>query len=103
MVEAVVGCKWAVGLLAQISDGTTRPSSLQRALPGLSAKVMNERLSKMTRFGILQRTALGEKPPLEVHYRLTALGVRFTALLDEVRRLQADLDQGALGREESEE
>jgi DNA-binding HxlR family transcriptional regulator len=63
MVEGIVGCKWSVSLLQLLADGPNRPNALLRAHPGLSAKVMNERLRKMTRFGILQRTVFGEKPP----------------------------------------
>lgn len=57
---------------------------------------MNERLRKMIRFGILRRTVFGEKPPVEVHYLLTPFGRRFLGILDEVRRLQEDLDNGAI-------
>ena len=57
---------------------------------------MNERLRKMMRFGILQRTVLGEKPPVEVEYRLTPLGRQFMQILEEVRRLQEAIDSGAL-------
>jgi DNA-binding HxlR family transcriptional regulator len=96
MVEAVVGCKWSVGLLQLIAGGCTRPGAMLRACPGLSAKVMNERLRKMTRFGIVRRTVFGEKPPIEVEYRLTALGRRFMRILDEVQRLQAVLDDRRL-------
>jgi len=52
MVESIVGCKWSVRLLGVIAEGRRRPSGLLRACPGLSAKVMNDRLRKMTRFGI---------------------------------------------------
>ncbi len=93
MVESVVGCKWSVGLLQLCTDGQSRPSAFLRASPGLSAKVMNERLRKMIRFGIVQRTVLGEKPPVEVEYRLTPFGVRFMGILKEVRRLQEAFDQ----------
>jgi DNA-binding HxlR family transcriptional regulator len=96
MVETVVGCKWSVSLLRLIADGCTRPGAMLRACPGLSAKVMNERLRKMTHFGIVRRTVFGEKPPIEVEYRLTALGQRFMRILDEVQRLQAALDDGRL-------
>lgn len=57
---------------------------------------MNERLRKMTRFGIVQRTVFGEKPPVEVEYRLTPFGLRFMGILEEVRRLQEAVDQGRL-------
>jgi len=95
MVESIVGCKWSVLLLGFIAGGCTRPSALLRACPGLSAKVMNERLRKMIRFGIARRTVFGEKPPVEVEYALTPFGRRFMAILREVRRLQDAIDRGA--------
>ncbi len=49
---------------------------------------MNERLRKMLRLGILDRTVCGEKPPVEVHYRLTPFGRRFLRIIREVQRLQ---------------
>ena len=94
MVESIVGCKWSLRLIELIAQGPARPSALLRACPGLSAKVMSERLRKMLRFGIAQRTVLGEKPPIEVEYRLTPFGRRFVKILDEVRRLQTLLDRG---------
>jgi len=50
----------------------------------------------MTRFGILERTVFGEKPPVEVEYLLTPFGRRFMRILEEVRRLQEAIDHGAL-------
>jgi DNA-binding HxlR family transcriptional regulator len=94
MVESIVGCKWSVRLLQLCTEGHSRPSAFLRACPGLSAKVMNERWRKMLRFGIVQRTVCGEKPPVEVEYRLTAFGQRFLGILDEVRRLQEAVDKG---------
>src|SRR5690606_36349979 len=94
IVEEVVGCKWSVSLLEACADGHRRPSALLRACPGLTAKVMNERLRKMIRFGILQRTVCGEKPPVEVEYLLTPFGQRFMDIVAEVRRLQDDVDRG---------
>ena len=93
MVESIVGCKWSLRLLDLCSEGVSRPSAILRACPGLSTKVMNERLRKMTRFGILERSVYGEKPPLEVEYRLTPFGRRFMGILREVRLLQEDVDR----------
>ena len=92
MVESIVGCKWSLRLLWLCADGCSRPSALLRACPGLSAKVMNERLRKVTRFGIMQRTVFGEKPPVQVEYVLTPFGHRFMGVLEEVRRLQEAVD-----------
>ncbi len=94
MVESIIGCKWSVQLLRLLADGCARPSAILRASPGLSTKVMNERLRKMVRFGIARRTVFGEKPPIEVEYTLTPFGLRFMGILEEVRRLQTAVDQG---------
>jgi DNA-binding HxlR family transcriptional regulator len=96
MVESIVGCKWSLRLLDEFTRGHSRPSELLRACPGLSSKVMNERLRKMLRFGIVERTVFGDKPPLEVVYVLTPFGRRFMGILDEVRKLQAAIDEAAV-------
>ena len=95
IVESIVGCKWSIRLLQLCADGQSQPSAFLRACPGLSAKVMNERLRKMLRFVIVQRTVYGDKPPIKVEYLLTPLGCRFMVIFDEVRRLQAAVNNGA--------
>lgn len=96
MVESIVGCKWSVRLLQACVNGPARPSALLRANPGLSAKVLNERLRKMTRFGIVSRTVRGDKPPVEVEYQLTPFGCRFAGIIAEVQRLQDAVDGGTI-------
>ena len=96
MVEEIVGCKWSMRLLELVAGGCSRPGALLRACSGLSAKVMNERLRKMIRFGIIRRIVFGERPPLEVQYELTPFGNRFKGIIQEVRRLQDAVDKGIL-------
>ncbi|HJU67129.1 MAG TPA: winged helix-turn-helix transcriptional regulator [Gemmatimonadaceae bacterium] len=93
MIESIVGCKWSMSLLGLIARDVVRPSSFLRECPGLSAKVMNERLRKMVRFGLITKTVRGEKPPLEVRYTLTPVGRRFVRVLEDIRSLQAQLDE----------
>ena len=99
MVESIIGCKWSVRLLQLCAEGHRRPSAFLRACPGMSGKVMNERLRKMIRFGILHRTVFGKKPPLEVEYRLTPFGLRFMTIVDEVRKLQEAADREIIHEE----
>jgi hypothetical protein len=47
----------------------------------------------------MQRNVFGEKPPLEVQYTLTPFGNRFSELIEQVRRLQAELDSGVERKE----
>jgi DNA-binding HxlR family transcriptional regulator len=92
VVEEIVGCKWALSLFEALTRGVQRPGALQRSCPGLSTKVMNERLRKMLRFGLIERREYDELPP-RVEYELTSLGRRFEPLMAEVRRLQAELER----------
>ena len=82
----------------EASQGAARRDAPVAAMvegcPGLSAKVLNERLRKLIRFKIVNRSVYGDKPPVEVEYRLTAFGRRFIAILDEIRRLQDAVDRG---------
>ena len=93
MVESIVGCKWSMSLLGLIARDVVRPSCFLRECSGLSAKVMNERLRKMVRFGLITRTVRGERPPLEVRYTLTPFGSQFVRVLEEIQRLQTHLDE----------
>jgi len=63
MVEDVLGCKWTLRVLAGIRGGTLRPGALEREIGGISTKVLNERLRKLVRFGVIERRAYPEVPP----------------------------------------
>ena len=91
MVESIVGCKWSLLVLDQVRRGVNRPGAMTRAVRGLSTKVLNQRLVKMQRFGILQRTAYPEVPP-RVEYRLTDFGRRFLSILDRIEEVQRSAD-----------
>lgn len=91
MVEEIVGCKWSLAVLGAIRDGHVRPGAIERGIDGLSTKVMNERLAKLVRFGVLTKTSFPEVPP-RVEYALTGFGTRLVAILDEIRALQAEVE-----------
>ena len=44
MVEDVIGCKWSMAVLGLVRNGIYRPGAMERELPGLTTKVLNERL-----------------------------------------------------------
>ncbi|NUR21730.1 MAG: helix-turn-helix transcriptional regulator [Frateuria sp.] len=91
MLESVLGCKWSLTVLALVRGGVCRPGAMEHAVPGLSKKVLNERLRKFVRYGVLSRHAYAELPP-RVEYRLTPFGERFAVLVDGVDALQRELD-----------
>jgi DNA-binding HxlR family transcriptional regulator len=89
MVEDVVGCKWSLSVIDCVRRGITRPGELQRAVAGIRTKVLNERLRKLVRFGILSKQSYAEVPP-RVEYRLTAFGHRFGEVLDRISALEGE-------------
>ena len=93
MVEEVVGCKWSVTVLALITSGVSRPGAMQRRVRGLTAKVLNERLKKLLRFGIIERQIYAEVPP-RVEYRLTTFGKRFNTVIAHIAELEGERDTG---------
>lgn len=91
MVESIVGCKWSMDVLAAVRGGVHRPGALERACRGISTKVLNERLRKLMRFGIVERKVFPVTPP-RVEYHFTAFGTKFLSVVDAVEVLQAEVD-----------
>ena len=91
MVEDIVGCKWSLAVLGAVRGGVCRPGAMEHAIEGLSKKVLNERLSKLVRFGILEKHAYPEVPP-RVEYHFTPFGAKFCGVLDGIDALQREID-----------
>jgi DNA-binding HxlR family transcriptional regulator len=92
MVEDIVGCKWSLAVLGAVRSGVCRPGAMEHAIEGLSKKVLNERLNKLVRFGILEKQAYPELPP-RVEYRFTPFGDRFLGVLDGIDALQREIER----------
>jgi DNA-binding HxlR family transcriptional regulator len=65
--------KWALLILYQLSQGTKRPGELQRAIPGVSQKMLTQTLRKLAHDQLVRRTVYPVVPP-RVDYALTPLG-----------------------------
>ena len=63
---------------------------MQRQVEGLTTKVLNERLVKLSKFGIIEKKIYPEVPP-RVEYFFTEFGSRFIEVVDLVDKLQQDL------------
>lgn len=86
-MEDILGCKWSLTVLSLIRKGVRRPGAMEHAIEGLSAKVLNERLRKLVRYGIAEKRAFAETPP-RVEYHLTRFGSSFGAILDQIDALE---------------
>lgn len=87
-LEDVVGCKWSAAVLAAIGRDVTRPGQLERFIPGISTKVLNERLRKLLDYGLIVRREFPGRS-LRVEYNLSATGKKLTAIIEQIR----DLDE----------
>lgn len=72
-VVDLIGNKWAILLLRELFTGDRRTHELLEALPGISTKILTQRLRELERHGLVERRVYAEVPP-HVEYSLTAKG-----------------------------
>jgi DNA-binding HxlR family transcriptional regulator len=84
-----IGDKWSVLVIVLLTEGPARYSELQRALPGISQRMLTLTLRTLERDGMVQRTVYPQVPP-RVDYRLSPLGL---TLLGPVTALAAWIDE----------
>ena len=77
----VIQGRWKVLILRELVDGIQRFSDLQRALEGVSQKVLTAQLRDLEADGVVHRTIHPEVPP-RVDYALTDLGIELLPVLD---------------------
>lgn len=91
MVETIYGCKWSLTVYQLLASGVKRPGEMVRSVEGLSTKVLNQCLKKNIEFGILDKVIYNELPP-RVEYQVTEFGQKFLHILDELEKLQQEID-----------
>ncbi|MCS6831103.1 MAG: helix-turn-helix domain-containing protein [Armatimonadota bacterium] len=91
-VTEILKCKWTLAILDAIARGVNRPGRLERELPGLTTKVLNERIRKLERYGIIIRQVYPEIPP-RVEYMFTERGKRLLALIEAVNEFARRWDE----------
>lgn len=68
-----IGDKWTIMIVGALSGGPMRFNALQKAIPGLSHKMLTTTLRGLERDGLVTRTAYATIPP-RVDYELTDQG-----------------------------
>ena len=91
MVETIYGCKWSLTVYQLLEIGINRPGAMVSSVEGLTTKVLNECLQRNTKFGILERVTYNEVPP-RVEYKVTPFGTKFIRILDELEKLQSEIE-----------
>ena len=91
-VFELLGKRWTALLVDVLMQRPARFSELRRAVPGLSDRVMSERLRELIDAGIVERD-VDAGPPVCSTYRLTPLGRRLAPGLDALRAWAAAGEQ----------
>ena len=76
----LIGGKWKLPIVSQLSQGTRRFTEIERALIGISARMLIKELKELERHGLLTRTVFAAVP-LRVEYALTPAGHSLGPLL----------------------
>src|SRR5687768_11829233 len=73
--EAVelIGRRWTGAILRALLGGTTRFSEIAAVVPGMSDRLLSERLKELEHCGIVERRVIASTP-VRVEYRLTRKG-----------------------------
>lgn len=84
----VIGERWALLIVRELMFGGRRFSDLRRCLPGISAKILTERLESLERSGVI-RKAVSPAPMAAKLYELTEWGAQAEPMLQELGRWAA--------------
>ena len=81
----IVGSKWTVLIVHDLSEGPRRFSELEHSCPGISPRTLSERLRALEHDEIVERHSYPESPP-RVEYELTDKGEALLPIIEEMRR-----------------
>ncbi|NJL80935.1 MAG: helix-turn-helix transcriptional regulator [Richelia sp. RM2_1_2] len=76
----LIGGRWKVLIIRELLSGVKRFGELQRALLGITQKMLTQQLREMEEHGIVHRKVYAEIPP-KVEYSLTPLGESLQPIL----------------------
>ncbi len=87
----IISGPWTTYILWRLAnEESLRFGELKRQVPGISSRVLTERLRKLESAGLVHRDYEATIPP-KVSYRLTEQGLEFKAILNDMSRLAIKL------------
>ena len=79
----LIGRRWTGCILRALFNGVERFSDLAEAIPGLSDRMLSERLKELEAEGIVVRTVLPDTP-VRIEYHLTGKGRDLGSVIETV-------------------
>jgi DNA-binding HxlR family transcriptional regulator len=97
----LIGRRWSGAMIAVMMQGASRFCELRQGIPGISDRLLTERLKELERAGVLSREVLATRPP-QVSYTLTGKGRALAPVIALIRDWgRAWEDGGPRGRRSS--
>jgi DNA-binding HxlR family transcriptional regulator len=91
----LIGKRWSGAILSALTEGPQRFGELCQAVPGMSDRLLSQRLRELEAEGLVERTVEAGAPP-RVSYSLTEKGSGLSPALRELhawgRRWKAGVD-----------
>lgn len=81
----LIGNKWKLVIIRDLTTGSKRPSELRRSLTGITPKVLTENLRALENDGLVKRKVYPVVPP-RVEYSLTEKGEDLKIVLGAMRK-----------------
>jgi DNA-binding HxlR family transcriptional regulator len=81
----LIGRRWTGAIVRSLFAGPRRFNELLTAIPGISDRLLTERLRELERANVVRREVFPESP-VRVVYELTPRGVELRPALDEIAR-----------------
>jgi DNA-binding HxlR family transcriptional regulator len=79
----LIGKRWSGAILSSLLAGPHRFGELAKAIPGVSDRLLSERLRELEVEGVVERTVEPD-PPVRVRYGLTEKGVALKPAIEEL-------------------
>ena len=81
----LIGKRWTGAVITVMLQGAARFCEMREGIPGISDRLLTERLKELEDHGIVTRQVVDARPP-QVSYRLTEKGRALGPVLDSVER-----------------
>ena len=81
----LLGKRWTGLVLGVLTSGPAHFAELRRAIPGISERMLSDRLTELAQAGLVVREVV-EGPPLGARYRVTEPGAALRPALEELSK-----------------
>ena len=79
----LIGRRWTGAVVRAMADGAVRFGDIAAAVPGISERMLSERLKELEAEGLVTRTVYPEHP-VRIEYLLTEKGADLGAVMDAI-------------------